>query len=297
MKRRVVGFLAKSLSSSTHAFHEDISHGSDYLVVPVARAADDAKAGTGKVYLSLDDPYLVLGEGTKFLEQLKPKMQIMLSKVVNSSIAEVTQVISDTQLRIKTEFHNDTEKCTKLIREKVEEAKSQGIDGLTFKALPHVDQNEMYQHVYQRLHEGGCIAIYPEGEYSHRSVTHCELNCNLGGSHDRTDLLPLKAGFSVMALGAMSSDPNVKVKIVPVGLSYFHAHRFRSRAVIEFGPPLDVAPELVEKFKSGASSGKREAVSKLLDQVYDALKAVTVRAPDYDTLMVRSSSESTVFIG
>ena len=131
----------------------------------------------------------------------------------------------------------------------------------------------------------------------HRSVTYCALNCDLGGSHDRTDLLPLKAGFSLMALGAMSSDPNVKVKIVPVGLSYFHAHRFRSRAVIEFGPPLDVAPELVEKFKTGASAGKREAVSKLLDQVYDALKAVTVRAPDYDTLMVRSLSVSTVFIG
>ena len=101
----------------------------------------------------------------------------------------------------------------------------------------------------------------------------------------------------MMALGAMSSDPTVKVKIVPVGLSYFHAHRFRSRAVIEFGPPLDVAPELVEKFKNGESFGKREAVSKLLDQVYDALKAVTVRAPDYDTLMVRNVSECTVFIG
>jgi glycerol-3-phosphate O-acyltransferase/dihydroxyacetone phosphate acyltransferase len=100
-----------------------------------------------------------------------------------------------------------------------------------------------------------------------------------------------------MALGAMSSDPDVKVKIVPVGLSYFHAHRFRSRAVIEFGPPVEVAPELVEKFKSGDSSGKREAVSKLLDQVYDALKTVTVRAPDYDTLMVRSVLESIVLIG
>jgi glycerol-3-phosphate O-acyltransferase/dihydroxyacetone phosphate acyltransferase len=88
-----------------------------------------------------------------------------------------------------------------------------------------------------------------------------------------------------MALGAMADDHNVKVKIVPVGLSYFHAHRFRSRAVIEFGPPLDVPSELVEKFKNGGSD-KREAVSKLMNQVYDALKAVTVRAPDYDTLMV-----------
>ncbi|KAI0005965.1 hypothetical protein BJV74DRAFT_892687 [Russula compacta] len=251
MKRRVVGFLAKNLSS-----------------IPVARAADTAKVGTGNVYLSPDDPYLVLGEGTRFLEELRPKMQIMLSKAVSSSTAEVAEVISDTQLRVKSEFHNETEKSTKLVREKAEEAKSQGIDGLTFKTLPYVDQNEMYRHVYQRLQEGGCIAIYPEG-----------------GSHDRTDLLPLKAGFAMMALGAMASHANVKVKIVPVGLSYFHAHRFRSRAVIEFGPPLDIPAELVERFKNGGSD-KREAVSKLLVQVYDALKAVTVRAPDYDTLML-----------
>ncbi|KAF8479349.1 hypothetical protein DFH94DRAFT_749242 [Russula ochroleuca] len=251
MKRRIVGFLAKNLSS-----------------IPVARAVDNAKAGTGKVYLSPDDPCLVLGEGTKFLEELRPKMQIMLSKAVGSSAAEVAEVISDTLLRIKSEFHNETEKSTKLVREKAEEAKSQGIDGLTFKTIPYVDQNEMYQHVYQRLQEGGCVAIYPEG-----------------GSHDRTDFLPFKAGFAMMALGMVAGHPDVKVKIVPVGLSYFHAHRFRSRAVIEFGPPLDVPSELVEKFKNGGSD-KREAVSKLLNQVYDALKAVTVRAPDYDTLML-----------
>jgi glycerol-3-phosphate O-acyltransferase / dihydroxyacetone phosphate acyltransferase len=95
----------------------------------------------------------------------------------------------------------------------------------------------------------------------------------------------------MMALGTMAGHPNVKVKIVPVGLSYFHAHRFRSRAVIEFGPPLDVAPELVEKFKNGGPE-KREAVSRLLDQVFNALKAVTVRAPDYDTLMVRHILET-----
>jgi glycerol-3-phosphate O-acyltransferase/dihydroxyacetone phosphate acyltransferase len=90
-------------------------------------------------------------------------MQIMLSKAVGSSAAEVVEVISDTQLRIKSEFHNETEKNTKLVREKAEEARSQGIDGLSFKTLPYVDQNEMYQHVYQRLQEGGCVAIYPEG--------------------------------------------------------------------------------------------------------------------------------------
>ncbi len=107
-----------------------------------------------------------------------------------------------------------------------------------------------------------------------------------GGSHDRTDLLPLKAGVSVMALGAMANNPKLRVKIVPVGLSYFHAHRFRSRAVVEFGTALDVPDELVEMFKQGGDK-KREAVQKFLNLVFDALKTVTVRAPDYDTLMVR----------
>ena len=41
--------------------------------------------------------------------------------------------------------------------------------------------------------------------------------------------------------------------------------------------------ELVELYKKGE---RREAVSKLLDTVYQALVAVTVTSPDYDTLMV-----------
>jgi glycerol-3-phosphate O-acyltransferase / dihydroxyacetone phosphate acyltransferase len=95
----------------------------------------------------------------------------------------------------------------------------------------------------------------------------------------------------MMALGAMANDSSVKVKIVPVGLSYFHPHRFRSRAVVEFGAAMDVPEELVNMFKEGGPS-KRVAVGKLLELIYDGLKTVTVRAPDYDTLMV---SHNTVF--
>lgn len=118
--------------------------------------------------------------------------------------------------------------------------------------------------------------------------------CVLGGSHDRTDLLPLKAGVSLMALGAMANHPEVKVKVVPVGLSYFHAHKFRSRAVVEFGSAMDVPEELIDMFKQGGPK-KREAVGQLLDLIYDGLKTVTIRAPDYDTLMVRLYSETSQF--
>ena len=96
-----------------------------------------------------------------------------------------------------------------------------------------------------------------------------------------------------MALGAMANHPEVKVKVVPVGLSYFHAHKFRSRAVGEFGSAMDVPEELVDMFKQGGIK-KREAVGKLLDLIYDGLKTVTMRAPDYDTLMVNSQRKLTI---
>ncbi|KAF8136325.1 glycerol-3-phosphate O-acyltransferase, partial [Boletus edulis] len=251
IKRKAVGFFIRQMDS-----------------IPVARAADEAKPGTGLVSLSPDDPCLVIGEGTRFKSEFTPKMQIMLPKSVNSVVAEVVEIISDTELRIKKEFGGETGKRTARIREKLAEVKAEGKSGLSFKSLPFIDQQEMYRGVYQRLKEGGCIGIFPEG-----------------GSHDRTDLLPLKAGVSIMALGAMANDPSVKVKIVPVGLSYFHAHLFRSRAVVEFGTALDVPGELVEMFKEGGSR-KREAVAQFLDLIYDGLKTVTIRAPDFDTLML-----------
>jgi glycerol-3-phosphate O-acyltransferase/dihydroxyacetone phosphate acyltransferase len=88
-----------------------------------------------------------------------------------------------------------------------------------------------------------------------------------------------------MALGAMAANPGLQVQIVPVGLSYFHPDRFRSRGVVEFGRTIPVPEELVERFKLGGNE-KREASAKLLNIIYDALKTVTVRAPDYETLMV-----------
>ena len=86
-----------------------------------------------------------------------------------------------------------------------------------------------------------------------------------------------------MALGALAANPNCGLKIVPCGLNYFHAHKFRSRAVVEFGSPLDIPEELVEQYRRGE---RREAVKVLLEIIYNSLVSVTVTSPDYDTLMV-----------
>jgi glycerol-3-phosphate O-acyltransferase/dihydroxyacetone phosphate acyltransferase len=134
--------------------------------VPVARAIDNAKPGTGVVWLSDDDPCLVLGDGTRFTELFPPKTQIMLPKSVGSGVAEVAEVISDTQMKIKKEFDGVNGKVTARIREKLTELREEGTQGLEFKVLPFVNQQEMYRNVYQCLKSGECIGIFPEGSYA-----------------------------------------------------------------------------------------------------------------------------------
>ena len=124
--------------------------------------------GTGRISLSTEDPCLVLGEGTCFLTEFAPRMQIMLSQSLNSLVAEVSEVLSDTQLKIKREFGGESGKGTTRIREKVSELQQEGLKGLEFKRLPFVDQQEMYRYVYQCLKKGGSIGIFPEGEFLHQ---------------------------------------------------------------------------------------------------------------------------------
>lgn len=91
----------------------------------------------------------------------------MLSKTVGSPVAEVAEVISDTEMRIKKEFGGESGKKTTKIREKLAELKEQeGATGLDFKLLPFVDQKEMYQYVYHALTTNGCIGIFPEGTWA-----------------------------------------------------------------------------------------------------------------------------------
>jgi glycerol-3-phosphate O-acyltransferase/dihydroxyacetone phosphate acyltransferase len=89
-----------------------------------------------------------------------------------------------------------------------------------------------------------------------------------------------------MALGALADGINVTV--VPVGLNYFNAHKFRSRAVVEFGDPVPVPSELVQGFKS---EKRRESIGALLKYIYQSLVTVTVTAPTFEMLKVWSSPQ------
>jgi glycerol-3-phosphate O-acyltransferase/dihydroxyacetone phosphate acyltransferase len=82
--------------------------------------------------------------------------------------------------------------------------------GEKFTVLPKIDQPELFDNVETELAAGGCVGIFPEG-----------------GSHDQTDLLPLKGGVCIMALGTMAKF-GVPVTIQCVGLNYYEGYKFRS---------------------------------------------------------------------
>ncbi|KAA6410991.1 MAG: glycerol-3-phosphate o-acyltransferase [Lasallia pustulata] len=265
MRRRFVGLFSRSAGA-----------------VPVARALDSTKAGAGTIYLPnpVNDPTLIRGIGTQFEKEAEVGGLLVLPTVNGTAAnAEILEIHGQEELRLKKEFkgpdalrqltgRSDINNQGKFINGggSGEKDTVEGFKGSTFKTAPKVDQTKVYDAVFQRLEAGGCVGIFPEG-----------------GSHDRTELLPLKAGVAIMALGSLAAHPDSGLKIIPCGMNYFHAHKFRSRAVVEFGPPVEVPSELVELYKSGE---RREATRQLLEIVYQSLVAVTVTSPDYDTLML-----------
>jgi glycerol-3-phosphate O-acyltransferase/dihydroxyacetone phosphate acyltransferase len=285
-RRKFIGLLARGIGT-----------------VPVARAMDMLKPGQGTVYLPdpVNQPTLLRGVGTNFEAPGFEKDGTIALPTINgtSHSTSIAEIRGPEELILKKPFtHKDalfqltgrndiTDDGT--FTGDVSDKDRADFKGSKFKAAPHVDQSAVYEAVFGRLLGGGCIGIFPEG-----------------GSHDRPDLLPLKrkssplsmnavitnhglAGVALMALGTLAENPDCGLKIVPCGMNYFHAHKFRSRAVIEFGTPLEVPKELVEKYKNG---DRRGAVGPLLDMIYQSLVAVTVTSPDYETLMVCSPLSS-----
>ncbi|KAK2765222.1 hypothetical protein FQN54_008921 [Arachnomyces sp. PD_36] len=239
--------------------------------LPVARAMDNVKPGKGTIYQPdpEGDPCLIHGVGTDFTApEYMVDGLIVLPRVGKTSgeSSSIAEILGGDKLRVKKPFKSPN--SAQQLTLKVDKKDNNVQKGTTFKVAPHIDQKEMFEQVFEGLSAGGCIGIFPEG-----------------GSHDRSDLLPLKAGAAMMALGALSRDPDCGLSIVPCGMNYFHAHKFRSRAVIEFGEPIKVHPDQVDAYNAGGND-RRNAVGSLLETIYEGLATVTQISPDQETLLM-----------
>ena len=167
---------------------------SKFNAVPVGRALDLKKPATGKIYLPEPegDPTLIRGIGTHFDGPQFEVGGLLVLPTVNNEAAntEIREILGPEEIRLKKPFKGPIalrqltgqdvrDADGKLIEAKPQNELANGFAGTKFNVAPHVDQSSVYSAVFTKLREGGCIGIFPEG-----------------GSHDRTELLPLKREFT-----------------------------------------------------------------------------------------------------
>jgi len=194
-KRRIIGDLAWAMGA-----------------VPVKRSQDSAKKGSGSVLLQKRTESVhyfdEASNHTKASNEDEKKSKLM----TRSSFAVTgtdTRFSAEIVVGDKIRCDNDSTIDFKVIEICDDESLVVECDNprasnvfsscTTYKILKKMDQTLVYEMVLTKLLGHGTIGIFPEG-----------------GSHDRTDLLPLKAGVALIAYSALEKH-NLNVPIVPVG--------------------------------------------------------------------------------
>ena len=130
-----------------------------------------------------------------------------------------------------------------------------------------VSNDKAFEAMHEVLVEGRSMGIFPEGL-----------------SHDESQLARLKTGAARIAMGLKAQRPDLRIRIVPCGLNYVHRKRFRSRVLVQYGPPIEVTVEAAGS--NGAAVDDREAVRALTTDIDRGIRALTVNASDWETLRV-----------
>lgn len=128
---------------------------------------------------------------------------------------------------------------------------------------PGVDTSKnatMFARTHQALADGESLALFPEGI-----------------SHNQPELAPLRTGAARIVLEAEERYGPLGSRILPVGLTFNDKGRFRSRALIQIGQPIEMGP-LSESYRQDPGM----AVRDLTARIAEALRGVTLNYSSWD---------------
>ena len=125
-----------------------------------------------------------------------------------------------------------------------------------------VDNQGSFDKLYEVIESGQCVGIFPEGV-----------------SHAESQIVRLKTGTARVALN-IADRGKISAPIIPCGLNYIHRHRFRSQVLIEFGQPIVIDERWLEDYRQD----EQATVVRLTEHLSEALRNVTLNAPDWKTL-------------
>ncbi len=104
-----------------------------------------------------------------------------------------------------------------------------------------VSNQDSFNACYEILEEGKTLVIFPEGT-----------------SFQERHLRELKSGTARIALEAENrNDGKLGIQVVPIGLNYSQAEKFRSRVLVEIGEPLS-AQDFLKDYQTNSSNGARK---------------------------------------
>jgi 1-acyl-sn-glycerol-3-phosphate acyltransferase len=124
--------------------------------------------------------------------------------------------------------------------------------------------DEMFASAYRALGERDLVLIFPEG------VT-----------QDVPHMAEVRTGAARIVLGARASGVQ-GIRILPMGVHYEDKAGFRSRALVNVGPPIDLDDWVRERGPVVGGADDREAVRDLTALVNDRMRHVAPDFPDWE---------------
>jgi hypothetical protein len=124
--------------------------------------------------------------------------------------------------------------------------------------------DQMFASAYRALGEGDLVLIFPEG------VT-----------QDVPYMAEVRTGAARIVLGARESGVPA-IRILPMGVHYENKAGFRSRALVNVGPPIDLDAWVEHRGPVVGGADDRDAVRDLTALVNDRLRHVAPNFPDWE---------------
>lgn len=115
---------------------------------------------------------------------------------------------------------------------------------------------EIFESCFEIFKRGETLLIYPEASHNRKRT-----------------IRNLSKGFTRIAFGALDKYPDLKISIIPVGLTYQNASFYPSKVAVVFGKPI--ATETFYNPEEITSS-----VNNLKNEVSSQLKKLSVHIPD-----------------
>lgn len=118
------------------------------------------------------------------------------------------------------------------------------------------NNEEVFEKCFKILKNEETLMIFPQGG-------HCR---------DRT-IQPLSKGFTRIVFGALESNPNLEITVIPVGVTYQNSSQYPSKVCVNFG-------EAIDSRKIFNANEKPKAINILKNNVSNQLKKLTVHIPN-----------------